>query len=241
MEVLVKHKGKKKRMTYAEFLEMEIPDGVLPFTNSSMAKSWKEPHLTPRTNKSLETWKNYNRQHQELRTEEGIEYGDVIEGVDFDYCAKLTGVNAITMAALAWAPPPPQNVMIGGGVRSSTRLQWEKTSDPNLTGYKVYWREKTFPQWQFSRFVGDVDRATLANIVVDNYLFGVASVGKDGHESLVVFPTSLITRSRNWERMFLILSGIYRGNRFIVLWENSKGTETNPQNWMYCGLVYKKR
>ncbi|MEL6275233.1 MAG: M28 family peptidase, partial [Bacteroidota bacterium] len=73
----------------------------------------------------METHENYVRQHQDLRTEDGIEYGDVIEGVDFDYCAKLTGVNAIVLAGLASAPPPPQNVMIGGAVQPSTRLRWE--------------------------------------------------------------------------------------------------------------------
>ena len=142
----------------------------------------------------METHENYNRQHQDLRTEDGIEYGDVIEGVDFDYCAKLTGVNALTLAALAWAPPPPQHVMIGGAVQPSTKLRWEQIEDPNILGYKIYWRDTTSPQWQFSRFAGDVDHLTLEKIVVDNYLFGVASVGKDGNESLVVFPTSLIPR-----------------------------------------------
>lgn len=142
----------------------------------------------------METHENYNRQHQDLRTEDGIAYGDVIEWVDFDYCARLTGVNAITLAALAWAPPPPQNVMIGGAVEPSTRLRWETADDPNLAGYKVYWRDTTSPQWQYSRYAGRVNEVTLENIVVDNYLFGVSAVGKDGNESVIVFPTSLIPR-----------------------------------------------
>jgi hypothetical protein len=108
----------------------------------------------------------------------------------------LTGVNAITLASLAWATPPPNNVMIGGAVRPSTRLKWDKIEDPNVLGYKIYWRETTSPQWQYSKFVGNVDDYTLTNIVIDNYLFGVASVAKDGSESLVVFPTSLIPRPR---------------------------------------------
>jgi hypothetical protein len=143
----------------------------------------------------METHENYNRQHQDLRTEDGIEYGDVIDWVDFDYAAKLTGVNAITLAGLAWAPPAPTNVMIGGAVRPSTRLRWEPVDDANLAGYIVYWRDTTAPQWQYSRFVpaGQTD-VTLDNIVVDNYLFGVASVNKQGDESLVVFPSSLIPR-----------------------------------------------
>ncbi|RMG88193.1 MAG: M28 family peptidase [Bacteroidetes bacterium] len=144
----------------------------------------------------METHEHYDRQHQDIRVEDGRPFGDVIEKVNFEYAARLTGVNALTLAALAWAPPPPQNVMIGGAVSPSTRLQWDKVDDPNLLGYKVYWRETTSPQWQFSRFVGDVTSYTLENIVVDNYLFGVASVGKDGNESLVTFPTSLIPRPR---------------------------------------------
>ncbi len=142
----------------------------------------------------METHENYNRQHQDLRTENGIEYGDVIEGVNFAYAAKLTAVNAVTLAALAWAPPQPTNVRIGGAVRPSTILAWDTVDDANLAGYKVYWRDTTAPQWQHSRFVGTVTEYTLENIVIDNYLFGVAAVGTDGNESVVVFPGGLIRR-----------------------------------------------
>ncbi len=140
----------------------------------------------------METHENYNRQHQDIRTEHGISYGDVIEGVNFKYAAKLTAVNALTMAALASAPPPPTNVMIGGAVQPSTRLKWNAVKDANLAGYKVYWRDTTAPQWQHSRWVGTVTDYTLENLVIDNYLFGVVSVGKDGSESIVQFPNSLI-------------------------------------------------
>jgi len=143
----------------------------------------------------METHENYNRQHQDIRTEDGIEYGDVIEEVNFEYAAKLTGVNAITLASLAWAPPAPETVMIGGAVQPSTRLRWDPVEDPDLLGYKIYWRETTAPQWQYSRFVSkDVTDYTLENIVIDNFLFGVAAVGKDGNESVVVYPQSLIPR-----------------------------------------------
>ncbi|MEL6667726.1 MAG: M28 family metallopeptidase [Bacteroidota bacterium] len=145
----------------------------------------------------METHENYIRQHQDLRVEDGIAYGDVIEGVDFEYCAKLTGVNAITLAALASAPPAPEQVQIGGAVEPSTRLRWDapETADGLLAGYRVYWRDTTSPVWQYSRFVpAGETQVRLENIVVDNYLFGLASVGKDGAESLVVFPTSLIPR-----------------------------------------------
>ncbi len=143
----------------------------------------------------METHENYNRQHQDIRVEDGIEYGDVIEGVNFEYCAKLTGVNAIVLAGLAKAPPEPQNVMIGGAVRPSTRLIWEAPDDENLAGFKIYWRDTTAPQWQYSRYVDkSILDYTLENIVIDNFLFGVASVGIDGNESVVVYPKTLIPR-----------------------------------------------
>lgn len=140
----------------------------------------------------MEAHENYNRQHQDIRVENGIYYGDVIEGVNFPYAANLTAVNAITMAGLAWAPPQPGHVKIGGAVQPSTTLAWDKVEDPNLAGYKVYWRETTAPQWQYSRFVGNVSEFTLENIIIDNYYFGVAAVGKDGNESVVVFPSEVI-------------------------------------------------
>ena len=140
----------------------------------------------------MEAHENYTRQHQDIRTEDGIAYGDVIEGVNFDYAKKLTAVNAIALAGLAWAPPAPDSVLIGGAVQASTTLAWPVSDDPNLAGYKVYWRETTAPQWNYSRFVGKVDEYTLENIVIDNYYFGVAAVGKDGNESVVVFPSGLI-------------------------------------------------
>ena len=142
----------------------------------------------------MEAHENYTRQHQDIRTENGIEYGDVIEGVNFDYAKKLTAVNAISLAGLAWAPPAPDSVSIGGVVEPSTTLAWPMSDDPNLAGYKVYWRETTAPQWNYSRFVGKVDKHTLEGVVIDNYYFGVAAVGKDGNESVVIFPSSLIRR-----------------------------------------------
>ena len=142
----------------------------------------------------METHENYNRQHQDVRIENGVKYGDVIEGVNFEYAARITAVDAITLASLACAPPQPGNVRIGGAVQPSTRLEWDRVDDPDLMGYKVYWRDTTAPQWQHSRFVGTVTDYTLKNIVIDNYLFGVASVGRDGDESVVAFPSDLLEK-----------------------------------------------
>lgn len=139
----------------------------------------------------METHEHYHRQHQDLRTEDGIVYGDTIDGVDFDYARKLTALNVVTLAGLAKAPPFPANVEIEGAVQPSTTLRWnlpEGEAAGNLAGYRIYWRLTTEPQWTFSRYVGLVDTWTLENIVIDNYLFGVASVSTDGYESPVVFP-----------------------------------------------------
>ncbi len=139
----------------------------------------------------METHEQYQRQHQDLRTEDGIAYGDVIGGVNFDYAAKLTALNVVSLAGMASAPPFPANVTIEGAVQPSTTLSWSAPTGKaaeNLAGYKVYWRLTTEAQWTFSRYVGLVDTYTLENIVIDNYLFGVASVSKDGYESPVVFP-----------------------------------------------------
>jgi Zn-dependent M28 family amino/carboxypeptidase len=139
----------------------------------------------------METNEHYERQHQDLRTEDGIAYGDTIDGVNFDYAAKLTALNAVSLAGMAWAPSPPANVSIKGAVRPSTTLNWnalDKAQNSQLAGYKIYWRYTDAPQWQFSKFVGDVTEYTLENVVIDNYFFGVASVSKDGFESPVVFP-----------------------------------------------------
>ncbi len=139
----------------------------------------------------METNENYNRQHQDLRTENGIKYGDTIDGVNFEYAAKLTALNAVSLAGMAWAPTPPAEVKISGAVKPDTTLSWtaaDKKQNPQLAGYKIYWRYTDAPQWQYSRFVGDVTEFTLENVVIDNYFFGVASVSTDGSESPVVFP-----------------------------------------------------
>lgn len=137
----------------------------------------------------MEAHENYTQQHQDIRTENGIEYGDKLEFVNFDYAKKLTAVNAITMASLAWAPPAPTKVAIGGIVEPSAKFKWDKVD--GAVGYKIYWRDTTSPTWDHSRYVGDVSEFTLDGIVIDNYFFGVAAVGANGHESVVVFPNSV--------------------------------------------------
>ncbi len=138
----------------------------------------------------MEAHENYTQQHQDIRTENGINYGDTFEHVNFGYAKKLTAVNAINLASLAAAPPAPSKVGIGGIVEPSAKLRWDKVD--GAVGYKIYWRDTTSPTWDHSRYVGgDVTEFTLEGIVIDNFFFGVAAVGKDGHESMVVFPNEI--------------------------------------------------
>ncbi len=137
----------------------------------------------------MEAHENYNQQHQDIRTENGIEYGDKLEFVNFDYAAKLTAVNAINLASIASAPSEPKNVAIGGVVEASAKLKWDKVE--GAIGYKIYWRDTTSPNWDHSRYVGDVSEFTLEGIVIDNSFFGLVSMGENGFESVVVFPNSV--------------------------------------------------
>ena len=134
----------------------------------------------------MEAHENYTQQHQDIRTEDGINYGDTFEHVNFDYAKKLTTVNAINLASIASAPPTPKSVSIGGIVQPSVKFKWDTVD--GAVGYKIYWRDTTSPTWDHSRYVGDVTEFTLDGIVVDNFFFGVAAVGMDGYESIVVFP-----------------------------------------------------
>ena len=133
-----------------------------------------------------EAHENYTRQHQDLRTENGIRYGDTIDGVDFRYLAHVTALNAITMASLSRAPAPPTGVKIEGALATDTTVQWSKV--PGAAGYRLHWRDTTAPQWQYVRAVGDVDSTVLHDVVIDDWFFGVSAVSADGYASPVVFP-----------------------------------------------------
>ena len=104
----------------------------------------------------------------------------------------MAGVNALVLASLASAPQEPEDVGIGGIMEASTTLKWQMSKDINVMGYKVYWRDTTSHVWQHSKFVGLVSEYVLKDIVIDNYLFGVASVGENGAESLIQFPRRII-------------------------------------------------
>ena len=134
----------------------------------------------------METNENYTQQHQDLGERDGVFYGDTIDHVNFKYAAKITGLNAATLASLAWAPPPPMSVEINGQVSSDTTLSWNKVEGAEY--YRLHWRLTTSPSWDYHRDVGDVDTFTLDDIVIDNYYFGVSSVSEQGIASPIVFP-----------------------------------------------------
>jgi len=132
-----------------------------------------------------EAAENYTRQHQNVREENGIAYGDVIAGVDFDYLAQVTRLNIVTMAALAMAPAPPV-AGIKGAATYDTTLSWAPV--PGAVSYRAWWRDNLDPAWSHSRTAGDAMSIKLENVNIDNWLFGVSAVSVDGYESPVSFP-----------------------------------------------------
>ena len=130
---------------------------------------------------------NYNWQHQDLRTENGIRYGDTIDHVDFAYLAKMTKLNVAALAAIASAPPPP-GPKVEGAVATDTTLTWPPVEGAST--YNVRWRRTDANQWEVARSVpasqcAAACKAVLPHIRVDDWVFGVSSVSKDGFESPV--------------------------------------------------------
>jgi hypothetical protein len=134
---------------------------------------------------------DFSHQHQNLRTENGKVYGDLPEFVDFDYTARVAKVNAAALASLALAPAAPQAVKVRTDkLTNDTTLVWQANPEPDLAGYRIVWRETTAAGWQGSKFVGNVNEATV-NMSKDNYFFGVQAVDKDGNVSVATYPAPL--------------------------------------------------
>jgi Zn-dependent M28 family amino/carboxypeptidase len=135
-----------------------------------------------------ENAENYRHQHQDVRIENGVEFGDTLANVDFAYLAKVTATNALAAASMASAPPPPVTVKIAGAVTPDTQLTWTASPGVPAAGYRVHWRDTSEPAWTHARDAGMSGTLTLANVAIDDFAFGVASVSADGFESPVVFP-----------------------------------------------------
>jgi Zn-dependent M28 family amino/carboxypeptidase len=125
---------------------------------------------------------NWNHQHQNVRTENGVFYGDTIDYVDFAYLARVTRLNAMTLASLASAPPPPREVTVQGALTVDTTVRW--TATPGAAAYRIWWRDTTAPQWQSSVDVpGNLTEFVVRDVVLDDHFFGVAAVSADGYAS----------------------------------------------------------
>jgi len=130
---------------------------------------------------------NFNHQHQNVRTENGVEYGDLVKFVDFDYVTRVARLNAATLAALAAAPAQPTDVkVVTTNLDNDTTLKWRASE--GATGYEVLWRATTAPTWEHAQSVGDTTTTTL-KISKDNVIFAVRAVDKAGHKSLPVVPS----------------------------------------------------
>ena len=131
----------------------------------------------------------FRHQHQNVRVENGVQYGDLPEFVDFAYIANVARVNAASLAALAWAPSRPKGVTIlAARLSNDTDLRWDANKEPDLAGYEIVWRDTTSPVWTNSKAVGNVTSFTMKGMSKDNYFFGVRSIDKDGNRSPVTYP-----------------------------------------------------
>jgi Peptidase family M28 len=131
---------------------------------------------------------NFAHEHQDVRVQDGIQYGDLIRFCDFAYIARVTRVNAAALWSLAQAPGTPTSVVIDTTqLTNATTLRWAASTATDLAGYEVLWRETTAPDWQHVLAVGNVTTVTI-DLSKDNVFFGVRAVDRDGHRSPVAAP-----------------------------------------------------
>lgn len=132
---------------------------------------------------------DFRHQHQDVRQENGVQFGDLPEFVDFEYVAQVARINAASLGALALGPAAPRGVeMETKELTNDTTLHWQANQEPDLAGYEVVWRETTAPLWQRSISSGKETRLTVPKVSKDNYLFGVAAVDQEGNRSPAVYP-----------------------------------------------------
>jgi hypothetical protein len=131
---------------------------------------------------------DYNHQHQNLRSEGGVEYGDLPQFVDYEYVANVARLNLLTLAELALAPAPPAHVrLLTKELQNDSTITWEASPGGLAASYEVLWRRTTAPAWEGAKPVGSVTRVTLP-LSKDNVIFAVRAVGRGGHRSLAVVP-----------------------------------------------------
>lgn len=135
---------------------------------------------------------DYRPQHQNVRVEKGVQYGDLPEFDDFKYIANVARVNAASLAILALAPARPKAVgVLTTWLTNDTDLKWDANKESDLTGYEIVWRETTSPVWTNSRAVGKVTSYTIKGMSKNDYFFGVRTMDTQGNRSPVSFPRPL--------------------------------------------------
>ena len=132
-----------------------------------------------------EAAENWDRQHQNVRNENGRAYGDVLAWVDVPYLARVTRVNIAAMALLASAPPPPEAIKADGALKDDTAVSWK--SAPGAASYRVWWRDSTAPRWEHSQDATGTS-TVLKDVLLDDWLVGVSSVSAEGFVSPVEYP-----------------------------------------------------
>jgi peptidase M28-like protein len=146
----------------------------------------EEGYPAVRFTEPVEDW---HHQHQDVRVEEGVQFGDLPQFVDFGYVANVARVNAAALAALALGPSAPKEVeMEAFKLENDTTLRWAANPEPDLAGYRIVWRATTAPDWQHSKDVGNVTRFTLAGVSKDDFMFGVQAYDADGNVSVAAYP-----------------------------------------------------
>jgi hypothetical protein len=136
---------------------------------------------------------NFNHEHQDTRVENGVQFGDLPEFLDYDYIARVAKVNGATLWSLAQGPGTPKNAQIHAAVLTNdTTLTWNRGTEPDLAGYEVLWRETTASEWTHRIDVGDVTTVTI-DLAKDNVQFGIRAVDREGHHSPVAFPLTVTT------------------------------------------------
>jgi Peptidase family M28 len=168
--------GMTVRMIYRRDRYLRASDHVSFLTQPYPANRFTEPR------------ENFNHEHQDTRVENGVQFGDLPEFCDFGYIARVTSVNACALWSLAKGPGTPKGVGIAAQVLTNlTTLNWAASTDPDIAGYEVVYRETTSPVWTHAVDVGLVTTATI-DLAKDNLQFGVRAVDKDGRHSPVGFP-----------------------------------------------------
>jgi hypothetical protein len=134
---------------------------------------------------------DYLHQHEDVRVDGGVQYGDLAEFVDFDYLANVARLNLAFVSEGAGAPPPPAVVHLDGAVKPDATVEWNEVAGEGVAGYRVWRRAPDAAAWNDDSYVPRGSRKLdLPGISVDDWQFAVSTVGKDGRESPVRFPTA---------------------------------------------------